>query len=91
MLLVVIIFSDPTKWAAFIGLAPKMIDKDKAWTGYKITKRKGEHHASGIQKLQRELVDAGIASPQSLAIFPNIDEKQWLVLKIMVKAIENTH
>jgi hypothetical protein len=50
----------------------------KVWTGYKIAKRKGEHeklkyYASGIQKLQRELIDAGIASPQSLGKFPNID------------------
>ncbi len=45
----------------------------KAWIGYKIAKRKGEHeklkyYASEIQKLQRELIDAGIASPQSLKI-----------------------
>jgi hypothetical protein len=50
----------------------------KAWIGYKIAKRKGEHeklkyYASGIQKLQRELIDAGIASLQSLSQFPNID------------------
>jgi hypothetical protein len=50
----------------------------KAWIGYKIAKNKGEHeklkyYASGIQKLQRELIDAGIASPQSLSEFPNID------------------
>jgi hypothetical protein len=39
----------------------------KAWIGYKIAKRKGEHdklkyYASGIQKLQKELIDAGIAT-----------------------------
>ena len=50
----------------------------KVWIGYKIAKRKGEHeklkyYASGIQKLQRELIDAGIASPQSLSEFPDID------------------
>jgi hypothetical protein len=50
----------------------------KAWIGYKIAKNKGEHeklkyYASGIQKLQKELIDAGIASPQSLSKFPNID------------------
>jgi hypothetical protein len=50
----------------------------KAWIGYKIAKNKGEHeklkyYASGIQKLQRELIDAGIVSPQSLSEFPNID------------------
>jgi hypothetical protein len=34
-----------------------------------------------IQKLQRELLDAGIISEQSLAKFPNIDvvEKQQLL------------
>ena len=53
----------------------------KAWTGYKIAKRKGEHdklkyYACGIQRLQRELVDAGIASPQSLSKFPNIDSDE---------------
>ena len=46
----------------------------KAWIEYKIAKRKGEHeklkyYASGIQKLQRELIDAGIAGPQSLSEF----------------------
>jgi hypothetical protein len=46
--------------------------------GYKIAKRKGEderlkYYALGIQKLQRELIDAGIASQQSLSKFPNID------------------
>jgi hypothetical protein len=50
----------------------------KAWIGYLIAKNKGEHeklkyYALGIQKLQKELIDAGIASPQSLAKFPNID------------------
>jgi len=50
----------------------------KAWIGYKIAKNKGEHeklkyYASGIRKLQRELIDAGIASPQSLSKFPDID------------------
>jgi hypothetical protein len=43
-----------------------------------IAKRKGEHeklkyYASGIQKLQRELIDAGIISPQSLSKFPSLD------------------
>ena len=50
----------------------------KGWIGYTITKKKGEHesmkyYASVIRKLQRELVDAGIMSRQSLAQFPNID------------------
>jgi hypothetical protein len=50
----------------------------KVWTGYKIAKRKGEleklkYYVSGIQRLQRELVDAGITSPQSLSKFPDID------------------
>ena len=50
----------------------------KAWIGYKIAKRKGEperlkNYASVIHKLQRELVEAGIMSEQSLAKFPNID------------------
>ena len=45
----------------------------KAWIGYTIAKKKGEHgklkyYAPGIQKLERELIDAGIASPQSLNI-----------------------
>jgi hypothetical protein len=53
----------------------------KAWIGFKIAKRKGEHeklkyYASGIQKLQKELIDEGIASPQSLSKFPNIDIDQ---------------
>ena len=53
----------------------------KAWIGYKIAKNKGEHeklkyYASGIRKLQRELIDAGIASPQSLSKFPNVDIDQ---------------
>jgi hypothetical protein len=53
----------------------------KAWIGYKIAKNKGEHeklkyYALGIQKLQKELIDAGIASPQSLSKFPNIDIDQ---------------
>jgi hypothetical protein len=53
----------------------------KAWIGYKIAKNKGEHerlkyYASGFQKLQREVIDAGIASPQSLSKFPlDFDEK----------------
>jgi len=52
----------------------------KAWTGYKIAKRKGEpenlkYYATGIQRLQKELIDAGIASPQSLSKFQNIAEK----------------
>ncbi len=43
----------------------------KAWIGYKIAKNKGEderlkYYASGIQELQRELIDAGITSPRSL-------------------------
>jgi hypothetical protein len=33
---------------------------------------KTEYYALGIQKLQRELVDARIASPQSRSEFPNI-------------------
>ncbi len=38
----------------------------RAWIGYKIAKRKGEHerlknYASIIHKLQRELLDAGAA------------------------------
>ena len=50
----------------------------KAWTGYKIAKRKGEndklkYYVSGIQRLQQELIDAGIASPQSLSEFLDID------------------
>jgi hypothetical protein len=50
----------------------------KAWIGYKTAKNKGEHermknYASVIQKLQRELLDAGIISEQSLAKFPQID------------------
>ena len=50
----------------------------KAWTGYKIAKRIGEpeklkYYSSGIQRLQKELVDAGITSPQSLSKFPDID------------------
>jgi hypothetical protein len=50
----------------------------KTWTEYKIAKRKGEndklkYYVSGIQRLQQELIDAGIASPQSLSEFPDID------------------
>ena len=50
----------------------------KAWLGYTIAKNKGEHermkyYASVIQKLQRELPDAGIIDQQSLAKFPHID------------------
>jgi hypothetical protein len=50
----------------------------KAWIGYTIAKRKGEdermkYYASVIHKLQRELLDAGIISEQSLAKFPGID------------------
>ncbi len=50
----------------------------KAWIGYTIAKNRGEderlkYYALVIQKLQRELVDAGIASPQSLSKFLNID------------------
>lgn len=50
----------------------------KAWIGYTIAKNKGEderlkYYASVIHKLQRELLDAGIISEQSLAKFPNID------------------
>ena len=50
----------------------------KAWIGYTIAKNKGEgermkYYASVIHKLQRELVDAGIISEQSLAKFPDID------------------
>ena len=50
----------------------------KAWLGYTIAKNKGEHerikyYASVIQKLQRELLDAGIIDQQSLAKFPHID------------------
>ncbi len=54
----------------------------KAWVGYTIAKNRGEHdklkyYASVIQKLQRELLDAGITSQQYLAKFPHrdIDEK----------------
>ena len=50
----------------------------KAWLGYTIAKNKKEderlkYYASVIHKLQKELVDAGITSPQSMAKFPNID------------------
>ena len=50
----------------------------KAWLGYTIAKNRGEnerlkYYASVIQKLQRELLDAGITSQQYLAKFPNID------------------
>ena len=50
----------------------------KAWIGYTIAKNKGEdermkYYASVIHKLQRELLDAGIISEQSVAKFPNID------------------
>jgi hypothetical protein len=50
----------------------------KAWIGYTIAKNKGEderlkYYASVIQKLQRELLDAGIISEQSLANFPGMD------------------
>jgi hypothetical protein len=49
----------------------------KVRIGYTIAKKNGEHdklkyYASGIQRLQRELVDAGIMSPQYLAKFPFI-------------------
>lgn len=50
----------------------------KAWLGYTIAKDKREdeklkYYASVIQKLQKELLDAGIIEQQSLAKFPNID------------------
>jgi hypothetical protein len=50
----------------------------KAWLGYTIAKNKGEyerekHYASVIQKLQRELLDAGIIDQQYLAKFPHVD------------------
>jgi hypothetical protein len=43
----------------------------KAWLGYTIAKNKGEdqnmkYYASVIQKLQKELLDAGIIGQQSL-------------------------
>jgi hypothetical protein len=53
----------------------------KAWLGYTISKNKAEHermkyYASVIQKLQRELLDAGIIAQQSLAKFPHIDSDE---------------
>ena len=50
----------------------------KAWIGYTIAKNRGEdeklkYYESVIQKLQRELLDAGITSQQYLAKFSNID------------------
>ena len=50
----------------------------KAWLGYTIAKNKGEdekmkYYASVIQKLQKELLDAGIIEQQYLAKFPHVD------------------
>ena len=50
----------------------------EAWIGYRIAKNNEQHermkyYASGIHKLQRELVDAGIMCSQYLTEFLNID------------------
>jgi hypothetical protein len=50
---------------------------DKAWLGYVIGLKKNEkvntvYYASVIQKLQRELVDAGVLEKSGLANFPQL-------------------